>query len=71
MNPVAEKVLVGVVGGIITAGILAVAPNMFRWLVRPAVPSRAVVAFDGACPRWLGSIPNCRRAIHRWSWGAS
>lgn len=50
MNPIAEKVLVGVVGGVITTGILAVAPNTFRWLVRPAVPSGAVVAFDGACP---------------------
>lgn len=50
MNPVVEKVVVGVLGGVITAGILAVAPNAFRWLVRPAVPSGAVVAFDGSCP---------------------
>jgi hypothetical protein len=47
---IGPQIVAGVIGALLTALLLAVLPNTFRWLVRPAVPTGAVVAFEGGCP---------------------
>ena len=47
---IGPQIVAGVLGSLLTALLLATLPNAFRWLVRPAVPNGAVVAFEGSCP---------------------
>lgn len=54
---IGPQIVAGVIGALLTAFILAVLPNTFRWLVRPAVPEGAVVAFEGECPDGWHAFP--------------
>ena len=46
-----KEILAAVLGGVVTAALIALVPSAFRWIVSPAVPHGAVMAFDlEQCP---------------------
>jgi hypothetical protein len=48
-----EGLVIAVLGGIVTATVIAVVPSFTRWLVRPSTTPGQIVAFEGKCPeRW-------------------
>lgn len=47
---VAEGIVVAVIGGAVTAAIIAAVPGLTRWLVRPSTTPGQIVAFEEKCP---------------------
>ncbi|MBJ7312395.1 hypothetical protein ACFOLJ_19265 [Rugamonas sp. CCM 8940] len=47
---IVEGIVIAVIGGAVTAAIIAVVPGLTRWLVRPSTTPGQIAAFEGKCP---------------------